>query len=120
MKNSSRLVAGDAEELHALEQRMRWVARLGEHALVELQPAQLAIDVERRILEVRPDPCAGISVDLGGAGCGRRLSLGSIRRSAGRRSDSVWAVHRLVWDSPSEGAGSYQSDVTLLGLSTQL
>ena len=44
--------AGDAEELHPLEQRVRLVARLREHALVELQPAQLAIDVERRVLQV--------------------------------------------------------------------
>ena len=29
------------------------VARLREHALVELEPAQLAIDVKRRVLEVR-------------------------------------------------------------------
>ena len=40
--------AGDRQELDALEQRMRRVLRLGEHALVELEPAQLAIDVQRR------------------------------------------------------------------------
>ena len=38
---------GDAEELHALEQRMGRVAGLFEHTLVEREPAQLAIDVER-------------------------------------------------------------------------
>ena len=44
--------AGDAEELDALEQRMRRVLRLREDALVERQPAQLAVDVQRRIVEV--------------------------------------------------------------------
>ena len=32
---------------------MRRVAGLGEHALVELEPAQLAVDVERGVLQVR-------------------------------------------------------------------
>jgi hypothetical protein len=32
---------------------MRGVERLVEHALVEFQPAQLAIDVQRRILQIR-------------------------------------------------------------------
>ena len=36
--------AGDGQELDALEQRMRRVLRLRQHALVERQPAQLAID----------------------------------------------------------------------------
>ena len=44
--------AGDRQELHALEQRMGRVARLREHTFVELEPAQLAVDVERWILEV--------------------------------------------------------------------
>ena len=43
---------GDGEELDPLEQRMRLVPRLCEHPLVELQPAELAIDVERRVLQV--------------------------------------------------------------------
>jgi hypothetical protein len=42
----------DGEELHALEQRVRGIERLRENALVEFEPAQLAIDVERGILEV--------------------------------------------------------------------
>ena len=45
--------AGDGEELHALEQRMRRIVRLSEHALVELEPAQLAVDVERGVGEIR-------------------------------------------------------------------
>ena len=44
--------AGDGEELDALEQRMRGVLRLRQHALVERQPAQLSIDIQRRAAEV--------------------------------------------------------------------
>ncbi len=44
--------ADNREELHPLEKRMRGVGRLGQHALIELEPAQLAVDVERRILEI--------------------------------------------------------------------
>ena len=62
MKNSSRFVPTIDEELHALEQRMRRVARLGEDALVELEPAELAVDVQRRILEV-----GRIDLRVGGA-----------------------------------------------------
>ena len=36
--------AGDAEKLDALQQRGRVVQRLFEHALVELQPAQLTVE----------------------------------------------------------------------------
>ena len=32
---------------------MRGILGLREHALVELQPAQLAVDVERGVLEIR-------------------------------------------------------------------
>ena len=44
--------AGDAEELDPLEQRVRPVGGLGQHAAVELEPAQLAVDVQRRVLEI--------------------------------------------------------------------
>jgi hypothetical protein len=44
--------AGDGEELHALEQGVIGVGRLREHPPVERQPAELAIDVQRRIVEV--------------------------------------------------------------------
>ena len=40
--------ADDGEELDALEQRVAAIARLVEHPLVERQPAELAVDVERR------------------------------------------------------------------------
>ena len=36
--------ADDAEEFQALEKRIRFLNRLIEDALVELQPAQLAVD----------------------------------------------------------------------------
>ena len=42
----------DGEELHAFEQRVGGVAGLIEHALVELEPAQLTVDVQRRIAQV--------------------------------------------------------------------
>ncbi len=42
----------DGQELDAFEQGMCRVERLVEHTLVELQPAQLTVDVERRMFEV--------------------------------------------------------------------
>jgi hypothetical protein len=47
------VVGGDREELHSLEQRMRVVSRLGQHTGVEGQPAELAVEVQRRVGEVR-------------------------------------------------------------------
>ena len=44
MKNSSRFDATIAANLSALEQRRRRIRRLLEHALVEGQPRQLAVD----------------------------------------------------------------------------
>ena len=41
------------EELDPLEQRMKRVLGLRQDALVELEPADLAIDVQRRIRQVR-------------------------------------------------------------------
>ena len=41
----------DRDELQPLEQRIARVERLLEHAIVELEPRQLAADVERRIVE---------------------------------------------------------------------
>jgi hypothetical protein len=43
---------GNREELDALEQRMRRVVGLVEYALIELEPAELAVDVEGGILEI--------------------------------------------------------------------
>ena len=46
--------AHDPEELHPLEQRLRRILRLLEHAAVELQPAQLAVDEIRVIGKIGP------------------------------------------------------------------
>ena len=46
------VVGVNREETHALEQRQRLVARFVQHAVVELEPAQLLVDVETRIVEV--------------------------------------------------------------------
>ena len=46
------VVRGDCQELDAFQQRLGAVSRLREHAGVERQPAQLAVDVQRRIAEV--------------------------------------------------------------------
>ena len=37
------IARGDGQEFHALEERVRRIARLFEHALVELQPREVAI-----------------------------------------------------------------------------
>ena len=52
MKNSSRLDADDGEELDALEQRVAFAERLIEHALVEFEPADLAIAKQFRRRQV--------------------------------------------------------------------
>ncbi len=41
--------AGDAKKLEPFQQRIAGIARLLQHPLVELQPAQLAIEVARRL-----------------------------------------------------------------------
>ena len=66
-------IAGDdGKELHPLDQRMARVLSLQQNPLVEFQPAQLAVDVEGRILQIRRlRPGAG-----GRAG----LSRGGVRR----------------------------------------
>ena len=46
------VAAADAEELEPLQQWRPRVERLVEHPPVELQPGELAIDVERRVPEV--------------------------------------------------------------------
>src|SRR6185503_13114348 len=47
-----KVAAVDAEELEALEERGAGVERLMQDAAVELEPAQLAVDVERRMPDV--------------------------------------------------------------------
>ena len=53
----------DRDELEPLEQRVALVERLFEDAVVELQPRELAVDVQRRIVERR---CGGFGADLFG------------------------------------------------------
>ena len=49
------VAAEDREELEALEQRRSAVECLMQHATVELEPGELAIQVERRVSEVDRD-----------------------------------------------------------------
>src|SRR5439155_21608582 len=42
----------DRRELHALEQRERRVLGQLEHPLVEVQPGQLAVEIQRRVREI--------------------------------------------------------------------
>ena len=46
------VAGGDGEELDPFEQAVARVVRFRQHALVELEPAQLAVQVERRVIEV--------------------------------------------------------------------
>ena len=78
--------ADDREELDALEQRVRLVERLIEHALVELEPAQFAVDEQRGVLKVAD------------GGWSDRLRLGHtavIPRRAGRRGEGA-ALNRTA------------------------
>ena len=47
------VAAEDAEELEPLEERSAGVERLVQHPAVELQPGELAVDVERRIPQIQ-------------------------------------------------------------------
>ena len=51
-KNSSRLLLKMREELEPLEQRRPGVERLVQHPAVELEPGELAVEVERWVPEV--------------------------------------------------------------------
>ena len=55
MKNSLEIVGGDGRELHALEQRVpAFDLRLRQYAFVESQPAELSIEIQRRIEQALP------------------------------------------------------------------
>ena len=45
------IVGGNGQELHPLEQRIRRIVGLFEHAAVELQPRKVPVDIESRILK---------------------------------------------------------------------
>ena len=90
---------GNREEFHSFEQRMRRIEGLVEDALIELEPAQLAVDVERRVLEI-----PGIKGPwLHDAECGtRRLGISSLSAPpAFCHSDVSRAVHTI---SPRKSA----------------
>ncbi len=74
----------DGEELHAFEQRVGGVARLIEHALVELEPAQLTVDIQRRIAQVGRRDVSRWNGDERqrppGAGCGDEACCSGYRR----------------------------------------
>ena len=69
--------ADDAEELEALEERQRAIARLLEDALVELEPRELAVDEETRVVETHGRPPRGtvLAGRAGARGRGRRWRL---------------------------------------------
>ena len=75
------VVGRDRQEAHALEQRVLGVARLLEHAAVEGQPAQLAVEVAR--LRLRR---------FGGRASDRALN-GDVHQLAGLGMDAVELAH---------------------------
>ena len=79
--------AGDAEESHPLEQRNAAVLGLIQHALVELEKRELAIDVELRYLQV--------GVVHGGRVCGVYVTVQS-----GQRKCAAGRVRGRVRSSP--------------------
>ena len=81
---------GDRGELDALQQRLRRVGRFLEHALVERQPGQLAVDEQRPVVREprvirRPPPV--------GSRPGGRRSRRTCRRAPWRPS-APWSCRR--------------------------
>ena len=74
--------ADDADELDALEQRVVGVAGLVQHALEEVEHAELAVDVERRVAQV----------GVGQLGLRLQLSGELLLRGPGRLLDGLAAV----------------------------
>src|SRR5690606_5904526 len=90
--------AGNTQEAQAFEQRHRLVASLGEHAEVEVQLRQLAVEVQRRI-EQRV-----VGARLRHGGNGRRVhgsatvTRGARTCSRARtRSGPKWQLKVLPW-----------------------
>ena len=100
MKNSSRFEAHDGGELEALEQRRARVLRFFEHALVEREPRQLAVDEQAgplaahactpigRMISARPNVSMNMSARAVAASCSivrspspstSRIQVGSLR-----------------------------------------
>ena len=85
--------AGNGEELDALEQRVRWILRLREHPLVERQPAQFTIDIERRVAEIV------------------RVEIRPILKRLGWGSDVGFASAALAGASAYGGRGSHRISI---------
>ena len=89
------VAAGDAQELQPLEQRHRFVERLVEHPLVELEERQFAVDVVLRSLEIRRvhrtatgcDPAQDDAAEPGSAPRRRHVSAGCYARHELRAGD---------------------------------
>ena len=90
------VVGGDAEELGALEQRMAGPGLL-QHPLIEGQPAELPVEIQRRIPEI------GIrrrcSLSLAGTRRGRRAAVGLIAlpRLPYQCQSQIHAIPRAFW-----------------------
>ena len=93
MKNSSRLVPVMARNLTRSSSGCDAILRLREHALVERQPAQLSIDIERRAAEVVRVEIRPVLQRLGRR---RRRRLRLARRLRGRRLTAVGGGHRQI------------------------
>jgi hypothetical protein len=112
----------DAEELDPLQQRVGGVPGLGQHALVELEPGQLAIQVERGIREVGRIDAAPVGwLDDGRellpaaprpALAGDRIGRTDVRdtRIVRGRGVGVSVVHRVrTVADPYDGSVSYRT-----------
>ncbi|MNS38599.1 hypothetical protein D3C72_708550 [compost metagenome] len=88
--------AGDAHETQALQQRHLRVHRLRQHAEVEIQLRQFAVDVQRRVAQ-------RIAVRAHGEGEGSEAAHGVIlrRRSGGRTHAVARGRHRNGRRTPS-------------------
>ena len=85
----------DREELEPLESGTRRVVCLGEDARVELEPGELAVQVERGRVERRhPDGAAGTACGGGGCGRERRRTGRSVGRNGGKRQRLLGAERR--------------------------
>ena len=93
------VAAEDAEELEPLEQRRPGVERLVQHAAVELEPGELAIDVERRVPEVEVEQ---------GRGRSWRSVTGGMYPAAMHRHDA--SCNRVYRGSFSRSSGMQQRE----------
>ena len=81
---------GDGEEAHALEQGHARVPRFLEHALVEREPGQLAVD----------EPLGRVHSDSGGRGCGHGEPAPATARGGAKRSSRCEVYYDRKKNSP--------------------